>query len=255
MTLSGTGDLILHEGTLQIQPSPRHGLPSSTTTSSRRATALWGEETPPRALGVSGGSLGIFGGGAEISSTRANAPALSISVGLPDTVVGTGEGQEGASSPSAIKSVLGEDETRFSYSGVALSVNVLEAGDGRSPDRFKLLELSVGGGEGKAREEGRGDWTGGEGRGGALSLLSVRGDGRVSMAGGGGVVLEEGDLTVLQGDAKFQVKRKGHYPPSLFCFPFYGLTSFKPPAINILFFGRTVTRTLRTCVLYRVFID
>ena len=37
-------------------------------------------------------------------------------------------------------------------------------------------------------------------------MLSVRGDGQVTMAGGGGLVLEEGDLVVSSGDAKFQVR-------------------------------------------------
>lgn len=232
MTLTGTGDLILHEGALHIQPPPTHGPSSSSshpsTTSPRRAHAtLWGDETPPRALGVSGGSLEVTGGGAEISSTRVNAPALSISVGLPPATITTttssvgGSGGDGGTGEDAAflspgSGTTGDFEASFSYSGVALSVNVREARDGRSPDRFRLLELSVGGGggeegvvEGAADAGGGGGRVGGGGSGGggeAFSVLSVRGDGRISMAGGGGVVLEEGDLTVSRGDAKFKVR-------------------------------------------------
>lgn len=36
-------------------------------------------------------------------------------------------------------------------------------------------------------------------------VLSVRGDGRITMSGGGGVFLEEGDLQVSRGDATFKV--------------------------------------------------
>lgn len=226
MTLTGTGDLILHEGALHIQPPRTPGSSSSSssfpsTTSPRRTHAvLWGDETPPRALGVSGGSLRVAGGGAEISSTRANAPGLSISVGLPDPDATAGRGQEDGdgefpSSTTPTSAGTREEEASFSYSGVALSVNVREARDGRSPDRFRLLELSVGGGGGGGGKEGvvegGGGWAGGAGDGEgreAVSVLSVRGDGRVSMAGGGGVVLEEGDLTVSLGDANFKVRAR-----------------------------------------------
>lgn len=75
---------------------------------------------------------------------------------------------------------------------------------------FHLLELSVGGkGTGSAGIEG-GNEDEGEDRGSQTKvLLSVRGDGRVSMDGGGGLIVKNGDLEVSQGDAIFKVHRRG----------------------------------------------
>lgn len=182
MTLTGIGDLILHKGALLIQPQQLF------------ITAPWQKDIPPAALLVSGGSLDVRGGGAKISSTRANAPGLEVSVGLPDAFGGSGgPSEEGFHSQGG--------DASFSYSGVALSVNVKETAEHgtRSPDRFRLLELSVGGGE---EDEGI---AGGD----AKVILSVRGDGRMLMAGGGGIVLGEGNLEVSQGDATFQVSARG----------------------------------------------
>lgn len=180
MTLTGTGDLLLHAGTLHIQP-PTLGYPS--------AHAPWRVEPPPKTLLVSGGALGVTGGGAEIASTRTNAPALAVSVGFTQT-----NGEEGVSSAGPGAGFPAGEEPYFSYSGVALSVNVRETPNAANSSPFKLLELSVGGGEedAAASEE--------------VVLLSVGGDGRVSMAGGGGVVLGEGDLEVSQGNAMFKVR-------------------------------------------------
>lgn len=75
---------------------------------------------------------------------------------------------------------------------------------------FHLLELSVGGkGTGSAGIDGgnMGDVEGGDTQN--MVLLSVRGDGRVSIDGGGGVVVKDGDLEVSQGDASFKVLRAG----------------------------------------------
>lgn len=71
LTLTGTGDLILHQGSLLIKPPPE-GSPSQ--------NAGWNGETPPEALVVSGGSLGVTDGGAEIASSRSDAPALAVTV-------------------------------------------------------------------------------------------------------------------------------------------------------------------------------
>lgn len=59
------------------------------------------------------------------------------------------------------------------------------------------------GNEGGNMDEGEG------GDGQNFVLLSVRGDGRVSIDGGGGVVVKDGDLEVSQGDATFKVLRRG----------------------------------------------
>lgn len=196
MTLRGTGDLILHRGGLHIQPSEG---PKSTP---------WHDQTPPAALAVSGGSLGVSGGGAEISSSRTNAPVLALSAGL--------HGKRGMMTSTRGKVPKGQD-TPFLYSGVALTVNVRETANGSKKttisDRFRLLELSVGGG-GKEEDDGgegggeEGREEGVEGDGEKIVLMSVRGDGRISMSGGGGVVLEEGGLEVTRGNATFKVRTK-----------------------------------------------
>ena len=189
MTLSGTGDLTLHKGGLSVQ--------GQLTPGSTRDGA-WNAEPPPRAVQVLGGSLGVLGGGAEIFSSRANTPALAISVGLDDALDAK-SGGEGAEDP------LGRRRKHeFSFSGAALSVNVREPSSAEEVlpvrDRFRLLELSVGG---KRKDE--------EGREGGFEedadvLMSVRGDGRVLMRGGGGVVVGEGSLDVSQGNANVKVR-------------------------------------------------
>lgn len=127
----------------------------------------------------------MYGGGAEISSTRADAPALAVSVGVHDN-----ESEDGFAVGQA-----------FSYSGVAFAVNVREEIPTLS-DRFRLFELALGGND--VAEGGEGDEELEAGRE-KVVLLSVRGDGKVSLAGGGGVVLEEGDLEVSGGNASFKV--------------------------------------------------
>ena len=75
---------------------------------------------------------------------------------------------------------------------------------GARAQEFHLLELSVGGKEIGGHEGGNMDE--GEGGGGQkVVLLSVRRDGRVSIDGGGGVVVKDGDLEVSNGDATFKV--------------------------------------------------
>lgn len=175
LTLRGTGDLVLHEGALHIQP-PVPG-PSQ--------NAFWHKNAPPEALTVSRGSLAVYGGGAEISSTRANAPALAVSVGAHDN-----ESEDGFAMRQA-----------FSYSGVAFAVNVREETPMLS-NRFRLFELAL---EGSGVAEGEQGEEGLEADPERVVLLSVRGDGKVSLAGGGGVVLGEGDLEVSRGNASFKV--------------------------------------------------
>lgn len=73
---------------------------------------------------------------------------------------------------------------------------------------FQLLELSVGDqGTGGTRTDGGNDDGGDGGDSQSMVLLSVRGDGRVSIDGGGGVIVKDGDLEVSQGDATFKVLR------------------------------------------------
>lgn len=71
MTLTGTGDLMLHKGSLFIRP-PVPGSPAE--------SSAWFKATPPKALVVSGGSLSVDGGGADVESTRVDAPALAVIV-------------------------------------------------------------------------------------------------------------------------------------------------------------------------------
>ncbi len=68
---------------------------------------------------------------------------------------------------------------------------------------FHLLELSVGEMAAGSPEDER-SIGGGDGDDPRV-LMSVRGDGRVSLAGGGGVIVKEGDLEVSGGGAKFEV--------------------------------------------------
>lgn len=68
-------------------------------------------------------------------------------------------------------------------------------------ESFQLLELSVGG------KGARGSANEGVVEGQSTVLLSVRGDGRVAIDGGGGVIIKDGDLEVSQGDAAFKVWR------------------------------------------------
>lgn len=76
---------------------------------------------------------------------------------------------------------------------------------------FQLLELSVGGkGTGSAGIEGGNQDEGEDGDSENMVLLSVRGDGRVFIDGGGGVIVKDGDLEVAQGDATFKVLRVGN---------------------------------------------
>lgn len=71
---------------------------------------------------------------------------------------------------------------------------------------FQLLELSVGGkGTSSSGIEGGNKDEDEDGNSENMVLLSVRGDGRVSIDGGGGVVVKDGDLEVSQGDATFKV--------------------------------------------------
>lgn len=170
MTLTGTGDLVLHEGALFVH--------SSSTESSDDA---WMKQSPPEALVVSGGSLGVRGGRVEVFSNYADVSALAVSVG----------GWVNESDFDGHGALPRTPEGSLSYTGSALAVNVKQP----SSDRFRLLELSTGRNEGS--EDASGD--------NVKSVFSVRGDGRVSMAGGGGIVLEEGDLELLRGDAAFKV--------------------------------------------------
>lgn len=179
MTLTGTGDLILHEGSLFVKSSAADGPPGG----------VWDQSAPADALVVSGGSLGVHGGGAGISYNRANGSALLVTVGARmDDVEPDGSG---ALWPADRKDYV-------PYTGIALAVNVPEA----ASERFRLLELSA----------GRSDSAGAE------SVFSVRGDGRVSLSGGGGVLLEEGDLEVSKGRAVFKVRFSAHaHPPQPCC--------------------------------------
>ncbi len=121
MTLTGTGDLVLHEGALHIQPPPFLYPGSVTGEGSTRyppGSNHWGTAHPPKALTVSGGSLDVRGAGAQIRSTHTNSPALLVSAGpLDQGLDGEGEGgNEGGERP-------------FSYSGVAMAVNVRQSGN------------------------------------------------------------------------------------------------------------------------------
>lgn len=309
MTLTGNGDLILHQGSLLIK-SPRAGIPTK--------NVGWRTETPPEALVVSGGSLGVAGGSAKITSSRSNAPALAVTVegkanrdslrpysdactmgtnsivpvktldvavllwnardrntggyaclncwavdhvlertGWSDgggvliggwfsrdragvnleffknSHIGIGAqvpphcnipprqpslrrnifslniaGGWGDGTESPYKTGFLAQEALPRYSGAAVDVTVLQPGS----DQFRLLELSTLVVEefGSAAEV-HGHDTGQDTAAAMMAMtmrrnvLSVQGDGRISMAGGGGVVLEEGDLEVSQGDAKFKV--------------------------------------------------
>ena len=119
LTLTGTGDLILHEGALHIQPAPSIYPSRAGSTIPLPSRTAWGTARPPKALTVSGGSLDVRGGGAAVRSTRVNGPALLVSVGLLDQ----GFDEEGGDAPRSD----GMDESSFSYSGVALAVNVRES--------------------------------------------------------------------------------------------------------------------------------
>lgn len=129
MTLTGQGDLVLHEGALHIQPPPFIFPGNGVGLGSTRPTPTnspWRNAHPPKALTVSGGSLDVRGAGAEIRSTRAKSPALSVSVGLMDDVF-EGKGDDGLflrnDTNGRTESNEGEN---FLYSGVALAVNVRE---------------------------------------------------------------------------------------------------------------------------------
>lgn len=132
MTLTGEGDLVLHEGSLHIQPPPFiYPGPGAGEESTRPlpTNTLWRNAHPPKkALTVSGGSLDVRGEGAAIRSTRTNSPALSVSVGLMDDAF-EGNGDNGLFGRNDTDG-QGEKEAggTFSYSGVALAVNVRETG-------------------------------------------------------------------------------------------------------------------------------
>ncbi|CBJ33559.1 conserved unknown protein [Ectocarpus siliculosus] len=197
MTLTGAGDLVLHEGSLHIQPPasiyPGYDPAGTGTTFPAEEHPQWNTKRPPKALTVSGGSLNVRGGGAEVLSTRENAPGLLVSVGPFDWDDLEEEGGNGAFHGNGTD--RRDEEQAFSYAGAALAVNVRESGPGTGAKSFRLLELSVGG-EGASEEENSG--------GQKQVLLSVGGDGRVLMTGGGGVLLEEGDLEVSGGGATFK---------------------------------------------------
>lgn len=121
MTLTGTGDLVLHEGALHIKPPPFIYPGSGIGEGSTRpppGSNHWGTVNPPKALTVSGGLLDVRGAGAQVQSTRANSPALLVSVGPLDQGL-DGEGEGG----------VGEGAEAFSYSGVAMAVNVRDVGN------------------------------------------------------------------------------------------------------------------------------
>lgn len=131
MTLTGTGDLILHEGALHVQPPPSiyQSSQAGSTTPLSTSTA-WGTSHPPKALTVSGGSLDVRGGGAAVRSTRANSPALLVSVGRLDRGFKGGKGDDTPRS-NDIDGLGGVgEEPSFAYTGVALAVNVRESGLG-----------------------------------------------------------------------------------------------------------------------------
>lgn len=135
MTLTGTGDLVLHKGTLHVQPPP-FVHPGNTAGTNAVFPFLdsspWHSERPPKALTVSGGSLDVRGGGAEIRSTRVNSPALSVSVGLRSrSDQGSCEDGDGTGGGFGENSTAWQEEDvdeAFSYTGVALAVNVRESG-------------------------------------------------------------------------------------------------------------------------------
>lgn len=133
MTLTGAGDLILHQGALHIQPPPSvYPLSWAGSATSPLANTAWGTAHPPKVLTVSGGSLEVRGGGAAVRSTRSNSPALAVLVGLDQSFEGErGDGMDGLGG-------VGE-ESRFSYSGVALAVNVGESGLGGEGEREETL--------------------------------------------------------------------------------------------------------------------
>lgn len=127
------GDLILHEGALHIQP-PRsiYPLPRAGSTTLPPSSAAWGTAHPPKALTVSGGSLDVCGGGAAVRSTRADSPALLVSVGL------LGQGLEGERAGGGLGGV--DEGSGFSYSGVALAVNVQESALGGKGEGEETVE-------------------------------------------------------------------------------------------------------------------
>lgn len=97
------------------------------------------------------------------------------------------------------------ENAKDSRHGVSISATAAGAGG------FQLLELSVGGkGTGGERNEGGNEDEGEDGSSEKMVVLSVRGDGRVSINGGGGVTVKDGDLEVSQGDATFKVLRVGN---------------------------------------------
>lgn len=144
MTLTGEGDLVLHEGAFHIQPPP-FIFPGSGggVGSTRPGLSPWRNAHPPKALTVSGGSLDVRGAGAAIRSTRANSPALSVSVGLMGDDF-DGEGDDGLFRRNGTN---GQEENNeegdFSFSGVALAVNVRETGpEGESRRDIRRQECS-----------------------------------------------------------------------------------------------------------------
>eukprot|EP00903_Cladosiphon_okamuranus_P017553 g16167.t1 len=206
LTLTGTGDLILQEGTLHIQPPPSlYPLSRAGSETPSPTSTTWGTSNPPKALTVSGGSLDVNGGGAAVRSTRGSSPALLVSVGLLD------QGSEGDKGDDVLHGNgvdgMGDDdeEAGFSFSDVALAVNVRESSLGAGAQGFHLLELSVGGkGTGSTGIDGGNMGDVEDGGSENMVLLSVRGDGRVSIDGGGGVLVKDGDLEVSQGEATFK---------------------------------------------------
>lgn len=137
MTLTGAGDLVLHEGSLHIQPPasiyPGYDPAGTGTTFTSKEHPQWNTQRPPKALTVSGGSLNVHGGGAEVLSTRGNAPGLLVSVGPFDWDDLEGEVGDGTFHGNGTD--RGDEEQAFSYAGAALAVNVRESGPGE--DRRK----------------------------------------------------------------------------------------------------------------------
>lgn len=101
--------------------------------------------------------------------------------------------------PDPSSGTLTRRDADWSYTGAALTVDVKEP----ASDNFRLLELSALRSKSSVDEA---HTEGGDQHTKVDSIFAVRGDGRVSMSGGGGVFLEEGNLEVSQGDATFKVK-------------------------------------------------
>lgn len=141
LTLTGKGDLILHEGALHIQPPPSiYPLSRAGSATPPPTGTAWGTAHPPRALTVSGGSLDVSGGGAAVRSTRANSPALLVSVGLLDQDF-EGEKGDDVLPGNGVDGMGGVgEESGFAYSGVALAVNVRETSQGGEGEERKIQE-------------------------------------------------------------------------------------------------------------------